>query len=280
MITNIRVALIFMIVVLITILLFPIQYIAVKLGLGLSRKIPVIWHRMVLKLIGIRVHVAGKLVEDRPLLIVSNHISWTDILVLGSIDEMSFIAKHEVDKLPGANLLARMQRTIFVIRENKREVAKQAREVTNRLISGDPIVLFPEGTTGNGNRVLEFKSSLFGATHYALNDGGIEKVYVQPVSIAYTKLHGMPIGRIGRTLCAWTGDMDLGPHINTILRNPSWDIEVRIGEPMEIDKNTRRREIASVTRNRIRGMYVEASFGRASLSIKEKQTVSFFRKSR
>ena len=280
MITKVRIALIFVTVAVVTIILFPIQYVAVKLDLGLARKIPVFWHRMVLKLIGIQVHVSGKLVKDRPLLIVSNHISWTDILVLGSIDEMSFIAKHEVDQLPAANFLARMQRTIFVVRENKREVAKQAREVTERLLSGDPIVLFAEGTTGDGHRVLDFKSSLFGATHYALNEGGVEKVFVQPASIAYTKLHGMPIGRIGRTLSAWTGDMDLGPHIGTILKNPSWDIEVRIDEALEIDKHTRRREIAHVTRNRIRHMYVEASFGRSSLSIKEKQTVSFFRKSR
>ncbi|MEM7068844.1 MAG: lysophospholipid acyltransferase family protein [Pseudomonadota bacterium] len=258
MTARLRMALVIVCVAVLTILLMPVQLIAIKLDLKLARKMPKLWHRIVIWLIGLRINVSGKLVKDRPLLIVSNHVSWADILVLGSIAELSFIAKHEVDQLPGANLLARMQRTIFVVREAKRDVGKQAREITQRLLSGDAMVLFAEGTTADGHRILDFKSSLFGAAQYAVKEGGVDHVYVQPVSITYTRLHGMPLGRHGRTLSAWAGDEELGPHLKQFVRKSAWDVEVGIGSATRIDETVHRRDIASQTRKQVRAMHLAA----------------------
>jgi len=258
MIANIRVALVFLLVFLLTLVLLPFQYMSVALDLKLARKIPVLWHRTAVWLIGLKLNITGELTTDRPLLIVSNHISWADILILGSIAELSFIAKHEVEELPGANLLARMQRTIFVVRNNKRDAGKQAREITERMLAGDAMVLFAEGTTADGHRILDFKSSLFGAAQYAVKEGGIDHVFVQPVSISYVKLHGMPLGRYGRTQSSWDGDRELGPHVVSFLRFGAWDVAIGIGDPIRIDHTIRRRDLAAQTRNTIRQMHLQA----------------------
>lgn len=259
MIANLRIALVFLIVGLTTALLLPVQYLAVKFNWSIAKKIPVIWHRVVAKSIGIKVDVFGTLTKDRPLLVVANHVSWLDIVILGGIAELSFIAKNEVDDMPGANLLARMQRTIFVVRENKREVAKQAKEVTERLLANDAMVLFAEGTTGDGQGVLEFKSSLFGATQFALKSGKVDDMFVQPVCITYNRLHGMPIGRIGRTAAAWPGDVELKPHFMKILRHSAWDVEVHIADTIKVDETSGRKFIASYSRTKIREMFIRSN---------------------
>ncbi|MEZ5799762.1 MAG: 1-acyl-sn-glycerol-3-phosphate acyltransferase [Nitratireductor sp.] len=95
-----------------TILLAPVQLVAMKFFKPLSRKLPVLWHRIALWLIGTRVHVTGQRPKKRPLLIVANHVSWSDILILGSVMELCFIAKAEVRSWPGISVLAMLQRTV------------------------------------------------------------------------------------------------------------------------------------------------------------------------
>src|SRR3546814_6911519 len=82
--------------------------------------------------------------------------------------------------------------------------------MTRRLEAGDDLVLFPEGTSGDGNRVLAFKSALFSVAERRPQG---EPLTVQPVSIAYTRLDGLPLGRYLRPFFAWYGDMELGPHL-------------------------------------------------------------------
>jgi len=101
--------------------------------------------------------------------------------------------------------LARLQRTVFVDRRI-RSTATQRDEISQRFAAGDALILFPEGTSGDGNRILPFKTALFGA---AAQRGRIEPVVVQPVSLAYTRLDGIPIGRAYRPFVAWYGAMDL-----------------------------------------------------------------------
>ncbi len=257
MIASTRVYFVFAAVTVMTLILLPVQILAIALNWQLCRKIPLFWHRFAVKMIGLKIEVSGELSNRRPLLIVANHISWSDILVLGSIAELSFIAKHEVETIPGASLLAKMQRTVFVVRANKRDAGKQAREVTHRLLDGDSMVLFAEGTTADGHRILDFKSSLFGAAQYAVKEGGAEQVFVQPVSISYTKLHGMPLGRYGRTQSSWDGDRELGPHVMKFLRYAAWDVHVGVGRPIMINQTTRRRDIAKQTRDKIRSMHLQ-----------------------
>jgi 1-acyl-sn-glycerol-3-phosphate acyltransferase len=95
-------------------------------------------------------------------LYVANHVSYTDITVLGSVIPGSFIAKAEVADWPFFGWLAKLQRSVFVDRQ-VRSTVTQRDAVGERLASGDALILFPEGTSGDGNRVLPFKTALFGA---------------------------------------------------------------------------------------------------------------------
>lgn len=215
--------------------------------------LPRLWHAFALRLLGIRVHVEGAPASGRPLLIVANHVSWSDICVLGSLGPYSFVAKSDMARWPVFGTLARLQRSVFVERERTRASHLQARELGERLGAGEALVLFAEGTTYDGNSVGPFKSTLFGAAQAALaGQAGLETVHVQPVSIAYTRLHGMPMGRFHRTHAAWIGDMDLVPHVGALLREGGMDVEVRFGEPIPFSRGTNRKEIARLTEAEVR----------------------------
>ena len=248
----IRLTLIVTIVLAATFVLAPVQIVLMHAAPQLSRKIPLLWHRMVLKLLGVRVHLHGEMARRRPLMIVANHISWSDILVLGSVGELCFIAKDEVKSWPGINWLAGMQRTVFVNRERRRDAGVQADTIASRLLQGDAMVLFAEGTTGNGNRLLPFKSALFAAPQIALEQSGIDHVAIQPVAIAYNTLHGMPLGRYHQAIAAWPGDIALVPHLKRFVLEGAFDVDVAFGECIDITPETKRKELAASCYNEVR----------------------------
>ena len=249
MIAVCRLILVLSVLLPITIILIPVQFLALQFDLRLSREIPVFWHQLVVRLMGIRIFLKGNIPVERPMLIVANHTSWADIPVLASIMELCFIAKREVNTMPGAGLLARLQRTVFVTREDRKASGIQAKQISTRILNGDAMVLFAEGTTGNGNCILDFKSSLFGAAQYALGEENIESILIQPVAIAYTRLHGLPLGRHARGKTAWPGDIPLGRHALYILLKSAWDIEVSFGKPINFTADSRRRDIARCSRD-------------------------------
>jgi 1-acyl-sn-glycerol-3-phosphate acyltransferase len=168
MIALVRIVLVAAAFVLLTLTLLPVQLIALGVGHSIMRRLPRWWHRMMCRIIGLKVVVYGDLSARRPLLIVSNHASWKDILVLGSVADVVFIAKSEVRDWPVFGWLARLQRSVFVERSQRGKTGAQISEVSQRLVAGEVVVLFPEGTTSDGNRVMPFKSSLFGAAGAAL----------------------------------------------------------------------------------------------------------------
>lgn len=234
------------------------QVIALRSGGRLDDgRIPRLWHRMVVRLLGIRLHVRGDLAKSRPLLIVSNHISWTDIIILGSLAELHFISKIEVASWPIFGTLARLQRSVFIERTARRKSGDQASEIARRIADGDPMVLFAEGTTGDGNILLPFKSTLFGAAQMALADSD-EAVTIQPVALAYTRLQGLPMGRAHRPHAAWTGDTDLAPHLVALLREGAMDVEVHFGTPIEFRAGADRKRIARDVEAEIRAMFSTA----------------------
>lgn len=258
MIGSIRIGLALLLVAIATLLMMPFQLLALKTGLFSPGMIPRIWHRMALKALGLRVHVRGKIARRRPLLIASNHISWTDIMVLGSLAEVAFIAKSDVSGWPVFGTLARLQRSVFVERDRKGKSGHQAGEVAGRLAGNDAIVLFAEGSTGDGNHLLPFKSTLFGAARVALGEGKAETVYIQPVAIAYTRLHGMPMGRQHRVVASWIGDADLVPHLLVLLREGAMDVEIKFGQPLEFRAGSDRKQIARRVEKEVRAMMIEA----------------------
>ncbi len=235
-------------------LVIPTQYIAIKTRLY-SINFGSRWcHWALAKALGFRIYRHGSMSEKRPLLIASNHVSWTDILVVGSMTEGSFIARGDMAGWPLLGWLARLQETIFVDRKRKGSSGEQASDIGRRLAGNAPVILFAEGTTGDGNTILRFNSTLFGAADVAIREGGAERVFIQPMAVTYTRLHGMPMGRHHRPLAAWIGDQDLWPHIRQLLREGGIDVEVTFGEPLEYTAASKRKVVAKEVEDRVRAM--------------------------
>ena len=125
---------------------------AIRRNWPLAAKLPWYWQRIACAIVGIRVRVDGEPAAP-PLLIAANHISWLDISVLGSVLPVSFVAKAEVAGWPVVGTLARLQRTVFIDRDPPyRRPASATEAIAARVGRGDVMVLFAEGTTGDGNR--------------------------------------------------------------------------------------------------------------------------------
>jgi 1-acyl-sn-glycerol-3-phosphate acyltransferase len=198
----------------------------------LSEGIPVLFHRVFLRLFGVRVTERGTPPKGIAALVVANHVSWLDIPVIGSLHPLSFIAKSEIGNWPMVGLLARLQRSVFIDRQRRRATAEVNHAVAHRLSKGEAIVLFAEGTTGDGNRILPFRSSLVGAARAAVADPSVDRVHLQPLAIAYPRRNGLPVSRRERPEIAWYGDMDLAPHLDLFTRRGPLDAVVVWGEPI------------------------------------------------
>jgi lyso-ornithine lipid O-acyltransferase len=262
MIAAFRIAFVFSIFALFTLPLLPVQYVSMKLERFVHKSLPRFWHKVIAKLLGLRIQVIGGLSTERPLLIVSNHSSWADIVVLSTVAEVSFIAKSEVKTWPLFGMFAVLQRSVFVERDRRQTTGRQADTIASRLAEGDAMVLFAEGTTSDGNRVLPFKSALFGAAQAALRDNEARTVLIQPVSIAYTKVHGLPMGRHMRPLTAWPGSVPLIGNLLGMVREGALDVEVRIGAPVEFTPQSSRKEVALEMERQVRAMMQTSLMGR------------------
>ena len=192
-----------------TLALLPLQVAFTALRLPPRHRLPRFYHGLCTWLIGLAVTQRGTPVRRGPVLYVANHVSYFDITALGALIDTSFVAKSEVASWPVYGLLARLQDSVFLQRR-RQESRRHADTLSRRLAQGGRLVLFAEGTSSDGTRVLPFKTTAFAATMAPeLRD----EVTVQPVSIAYTHLDGTPIGRAIRPFVAWYGDMELAPHL-------------------------------------------------------------------
>jgi 1-acyl-sn-glycerol-3-phosphate acyltransferase len=250
-------------VAVLTIVLLPFQWIAVKFGFALQRRIPQLYHRLICALVGVKISVVGQRSAESPLMIVSNHVSWLDISVITASVPVVFIAKQEVAGWPIFGLLAKLQRTVFVNRNQRHKTADVNAEIARRLAGGDPVVLFGEGTSSDGNRVLEFRSALIGAAREAVAQAEhVTRVHVQPLSIAYTGMLGLPLGRQHRPLIAWYGDFELAPHLAEVLRRGSIDVTLTWGAPIPVDETSDRKVTTRTLENAVRRMTSLALRGR------------------
>lgn len=262
MINWLRVGFFLIVLLIVSGLMIPVQLLALRFDWQLRRRLPRHWHRLALWFLGIRVHVHGTLDTRRPLMIAANHASWKDILVLGSLADVTFIAKTEVASWPVFGFLARLQKTIFVVREEKRRTGDQVNEIAARMADGEIVVLFPEGTTSDGNRILGIKSSLFGAAAAALPPEDDAVVHVQPAAIAYTRVQGMPMGRYHRPIAGWPGDVGLMEHLMGVLRAGALDVDVTFGETVEFKKGDSRKTLAIRIEEQLRTLLLAHLRGR------------------
>ena len=234
-------------------ILISVQWALGRLGLPGWGFIACNYYRVLIRILGIRVRLVGKPVRDRAVLLVSNHVSWADILVIGSVMPLAFVAKAEVRKWPLVGITAELQRTVFVDRNRRQQTGDAVTEIVKRLASGTSMVLFAEGTSSDGNHVLPFRSALVGAVKEAgaRSESGI---IVQPMSIGYTGLNGIPMGRQYRPVIAWYGDLDFMPHIKALMDRGAVDAVVSFGEPLAADGSTDRKAMAKTLETKVRTM--------------------------
>jgi len=238
--------------------LMPVQVIGLALRRQWTSKLPVFYHRWCCRILGFRIRVIGTPTAERPVLFAANHISYTDITILGSVIPGSFIAKAEVANWPFFGWLAKLQRSVFVDRR-VRSTVTQRDAISDRLAAGDALILFPEGTSGDGNRVLPFKSALFSSAQLGKE---CPAVIVQPVSLAYTRLDGIPIGRLYRPYFAWYGAVDLAPHIWSMVGLGTVEVVVEFHPPTFLSDCGSRKALAGYCYARIAGGVAGALFGR------------------
>lgn len=218
-----------------TLPLMPVQALLLWRRSLWARRLPFLYHGWVCRLLGIRLVPHGVRSAHRPTLFVANHTSYLDIEIVGATIEGSFISKAEVSRWPIFGWLAKLQRTVFVERADRAGAARQRDEIRRRLDDGDNLILFPEGTSGDGIHLLPFKSTLFAAAED-------DRVVVQPVSVVYRLLDGIPLGRFYRPFFAWYGEMTMPPHLWKVLGLGQLTVVVTFHEPVRLkDFGTRKR---------------------------------------
>ena len=251
---------------LLTLLLAPIQAVFTLTGLKLGEILPMFYHRWCCRIMGMEVAIAGKMSTVRPTLFVSNHSSYLDVTVLGGIVQGCFVAKSEVANWPFFGFLAKLQRTVFVDRRRGTS-HRQRDQLQERLQAGDNLMLFPEGTSNDGNRVLAFRSALLSV---AETPSGHGPLVVQPVSVAYVGVNGMPMGRALRPMVAWYGGMSLGPHLWQFSRLGRVQVTVAFHPAVSIDRFASRKELTRYCYDCVADGVEAALGGRPAVAVADK----------
>ena len=242
-----------------------IQGAALLFKLPWRQTFPKWYHRQVCRIAGLKVERRGRQSREHPTLYVINHVSYLDIEVVGSLIKGSFVAKAEVKSWPLFGLLARLQRSVFVERRAPK-TAETRDEMGRRLEAGESLMLFPEGTSGDGNRVLPFKSALFSVAERRPKG---RPLTVQAVSVAYAKLDGLPMGRYLRPYFAWYGDMDLFGHIWGAFGIGKVSVVVEFHKPVTFEQFGSRKAMAEYCQAQVQRGLTQALTGRPQPQLPE-----------
>lgn len=244
-------------------LVAPFQALARRRDWRVARRIPVLVCRTLCAVLRLRVLAHGEPGGAAPRLIVANHVSWTDILVLGARRPLCFVAKTEVAGWPFLGALAKVQDSIFVDRAARFALPAVNAAIASRMAAGEDVVLFPEATTGDGNRLKRFHAVHFAAARDLLaREPDIAAVTIQPAAIAYTRRDGLPLDHLGRMSVAWYGDSAFLPHLWELLRLGPVDCETIFAAPMLFTRADERKAMARLARENVRGLASAALRGR------------------
>jgi lyso-ornithine lipid O-acyltransferase len=218
--------------------------------------LPVHFYRMIVWLISIKIEYEGNIEKSKRCnLFVSNHISYLDIPILGSQFPLKFVAKSEVKNWPIFGFLSKLAGTVFIKRARS-ESLLQKYKIFKLLSEREKILIFPEATTSDGNRVLSFKSNVFSAVEN-------QNFFIQPLVIIYSEINGIPINRWLRPIVAWYGDMILTPHLLILKNLKSIQAKIIYLEPVNSKDFTNRKDLSK---------YIEQKIYRAySLSLSRKK---------
>lgn len=207
-----------------------------------QRRILRLWSQWLLSILAVRVEADGP-PPAGGCLFVSNHVTYLDIIVLGSILPGRFVAKHEVRSWPVLGLASRVVDVLFVDRSSRRDTHRVAREIADGLARGDCILLFPEGTSTHGHRVARFRPPLLGPAA----DGSLPVHYG---ALHYRTLEDDPPAHL---VVCWWGNMPFAPHVWRLAQLRRIEAKVRFGErPLRDDD---RKDLARRLQERVDSLF-------------------------
>ncbi len=221
----------------------PIQFLLILVKSNLRFFLPLIFHKFLLKILGIRLSIKGKPSERKPLILIGNHCSYLDIIILGSVLPVCFVAKSEIKGWFLFGTLASLQNSIFIDRRNFKAL-DSLKKISKNLSSNFAIIIFPEGTTNNGKRVLKFRASLFKIFEDDPTLG------LQNFSLCYTHINSMPIDNRMRPNIAWYGEMSLITHLKRLLNYSSIGAKLQF-HPTIVPHGVTRKIISEESREQV-----------------------------
>lgn len=209
--------------------------------------------RLGCRLLGISVVSRGARPQGAHVLLVANHVSWTDVLALGSLAPICFLARHDLAGWPVLGALAQVYGTLFVERGRQRQIPAVNKQMAERIEAGEIVALFPEATTSDGTRLRPFSAVHLAAARDLLRRRpDIGQVAVAPVAIAYTHACGLPLGRAGRSRWAWYGDTGFAPHLLDLARSGGITCQVSFLGTVAYDVGAQRKSICRAAEAAIR----------------------------
>jgi len=247
------------------ILAVPLQFAITRLNLPFWNLLPRLFHKLATVFLGLRITVLGRPQTGQPVLLVSNHISWTDIIAIGSVADLTFVAKSEIGAWPVVGFMASMQKTIYVDRTRRSDAKRTSHEMAERLAAGGAVMLFAEGQSDIGTHVLPFRSALVGAAQKAMMQAGAKNVAIQPMTIAYTKLQGLPVSRNERSMIAWIKSKSISENIHEILTGGIKDVTIAFGDPVPLSETDDRKAVTRRCETEVRKMLVALNRGQKLL---------------
>lgn len=225
------------------VLLIPVQALIVAITKGPAAYIiPRFFHRFNLRLFNIKVTVIGQPAARRHITFISNHLSYLDIEVISAVIDTSFIAKDDVAHWPLFGILAKLQQTVFISRD-PRQAEKGRQLFETALNRAMPLVLFAEGTSSNGEKILPFKSTLF---DIFLNNQISNQTVIQPMTLALTHMDGALItAPAQRDRYAYYGDIVLAPHLWAFAKSRGAALTLTFHPPLDRGAHPDRKSLAA-----------------------------------
>jgi len=207
--------------------------------------------RLLLRVFNIRVHVKHRerlheIVHGR--LIVANHVSYTDVLIIASLVPSIFITSTELRATLALGTLARLGGCLFVDRRRPAGLKQEINTISRAIGEGYTVVLFPEGTTSNGDHVHAFKKSLFDAAVAS-------RCHILPLCIRYIRVNDQPITRHDRDSIYYYGGTGFFEHLPRLLRLRSIDVEVLPQKTIAVHATDTRKDLASRAHDEISRAY-------------------------
>ncbi len=212
------------------------------------------WSRRALKVMNVEVSHSGfdpKLMAENNFLIVSNHMSYIDIMLLSSIIPCVFVTSVDMQETPFLGPMAEMGGSIFVERRNRGQIDRDIGVMSQTLRDGLNVVVYPEGTSTDGQKLLPFKKSLLMSAVESGRD-------ILPIALKYVEINGQPFSPVVADNVCWYGEMTFAPHLLGVMGLTNLKVHIEFLKPIRVSKDSTRRDLSELAFDAIHESY----FGR------------------